>query len=74
MKLTTTPKRLTAYSTMAAAVLAITNEADAQVIYTDINPDKVVFTTGPLDSLHLDVDGDSVTDFIFNAFFLPTLQ
>ena len=69
MKLTTTPKRLTAYSTMAAAVLAITNEADAQVIYTDINPDKVVFTTGPLDSLHLDVDGDSVTDFIFNAFY-----
>ncbi|HNK97727.1 MAG TPA: fibronectin type III domain-containing protein [Chitinophagales bacterium] len=72
MKIATTPSRLAAYSTMAATVLAIQNEADGQVIYTNINPDKVLQSTGPYDTLHLDVTGDAITDFIFNAFYFYT--
>jgi len=72
MKPISNHRRLAAYSAMAATVMAFQNEADSQVIYTDINPDKVLLTTGPLDTLHLDVDGDAITDFIFNAFYFYT--
>ncbi len=59
--------RLSAYSAMAASFMLTYNSADAQIIYTDVIPDKFLMTTGPYDSLHLDVTGDAVADFVFNA-------
>lgn len=69
MKTTQYTSKLSAYSTMAAAFMVTFPDADAQTAYTNLSPDKVLTSTGPLDTLHLDVDGDNVTDFIFNIAF-----
>lgn len=50
-------KKISAYSTLAAAFLAGRNEADAQIIYTDVNPDTTFSQNMSLYSLDLDNDG-----------------
>ncbi len=61
--------KLGAYSAMAASFMLTHNDAEAQIIYTDIIPDRSLITAGPYDTLHLDVDGDLTTDFVFNVSF-----
>ena len=55
--------KLTAYSAMAAAFVATANDAEAQVIYNDIE-DVAIELFG---SYNLDMDGDAVIDFHFRA-------
>ncbi len=50
--------KVLSYSGMATALLAMAHDADAQVIYTDVNPD-LTFTN---DVFEIDFDGDAVTD------------
>lgn len=61
-KKSTRKERLLNY-TMTAGALAVAGAANAQVIYTDVNPDEVV-TTG--NSYNLDLN-TSVTDFVISA-------
>ncbi|MGV9013558.1 MAG: T9SS type A sorting domain-containing protein [Flavobacteriales bacterium] len=46
------------YSSMATALLAVHGKADAQVLYTDLDPDAVI-SNG---SMEFDLDGDGVID------------
>ena len=69
MKAFNLQSKLSAYSAMAASFIALQTEGDAQVIYTDLIPDHTLTSLGPLDTMHLDIDGDNITDFIFNASF-----
>lgn len=57
--------RLTAYSAMAAALTAVTADANAEVIYTDIE-DETIEVGGAFD---IDIDGDGTIDFQFAASF-----
>jgi hypothetical protein len=50
-----------AYSGMAAAFLAVDHQANAQVLYTDVDPDEVV-ANGTYD---IDFDGDGTVDVSF---------
>ncbi len=50
------------YSVLATAAVAA-NSADAQIIYTDINPDQVFNGNG---SYNLDLNNDLTNDFILN--------
>ena len=61
--------RLSAYSTMAASFLVIQNQTEAQTIYTDLDPDVTLTSTGDPVSMDFDVNDDGITDFIFNASF-----
>jgi hypothetical protein len=72
MPVTSLQSKLGAYSAMAACFLLISEEADAQVTYVDLVPDRMLTSLGPLDTLHLDIDGDNTTDFIFNASYSYT--
>ncbi len=60
---TSLQNRIKKYGTMAAAVTAVAavSDADAQVMYTDINPDETYSTHG--DSYDLDLNGDAIIDF-----------
>src|SRR5687767_2379676 len=51
------------YSATAASILTA-SAANAQIGYTDVSPDLVVSSPG---SYNLDLDGNSVTDFVINA-------
>ncbi len=55
--------RLAAYSTMAAALTAVVADANAEVIYTDI--EDMTIEVG--DQFDVDVDGDGTFDFRFSA-------
>jgi hypothetical protein len=55
-------KKLKAYSALAAGILAMGGSADAQIIYTDIDPDKVIETG----SYMLDLNNDGKADFEIN--------
>lgn len=57
-------RRLSAYAATTAGAVALAGSADAQIIYTDINPDVVVSDTVYYD---LDMDGDAVVDFTFGT-------
>lgn len=50
-----------AYSGMAAAFLAMDHDADAQVIYTDVDPDEVIAN----DTYAIDMDNDGTPDVTF---------
>lgn len=50
-----------AYSGMAAAFLAMDHDADAQVVYTDVDPDQVLVN----DSYLIDFDNDGTPDVTF---------
>ncbi|MGB3075256.1 MAG: T9SS type A sorting domain-containing protein [Chitinophagales bacterium] len=60
----TLSKKITGYSSMAASLLAISNIANAQIMYTDVNPDFV--GTGNGASYDLDLNNDGTTDFQVN--------
>lgn len=52
-------KKITSYSALAAGVIAIGSTANAQIIYTDVNPDKTIS-----DSIYmLDINNDDTMDF-----------
>lgn len=57
-------KRLASYSVAAGATIALAATPDAQVMFTDIDPD-VRISTG--ESFDLDIDGDGTVDFVVTA-------
>lgn len=57
-------KKFAAYSSMAASLLAISNVASAQVIYTDIVPDYAGAENGA--TYDLDLNNDGTVDFKIN--------
>ncbi|MEO6168519.1 MAG: T9SS type A sorting domain-containing protein [Chitinophagales bacterium] len=63
-KTSTLSKKITGYSTMAASLLAISNIANGQIVYTDVTPDFV--GTGNGASYDLDLNNDGTTDFQVN--------
>ncbi|MCH8904420.1 MAG: hypothetical protein IIA45_10955 [Bacteroidetes bacterium] len=58
-------KQLAAYSTSALAILAI-SPANASIIYTDVNPDKLYNKNN--DSFFIDLNNDNVNDFKINLY------
>ncbi|MBC8048161.1 MAG: T9SS type A sorting domain-containing protein [Fimbriimonadaceae bacterium] len=56
-------KKLTAYSTLAITFMAISSDADAQVIYTDIDPDIILTENG--DRTGIDIDNDGTNNLLF---------
>jgi len=57
----TLTEKISAYGAMAAAILAIPKQSDAQtIIYTDVNPDTLIHNGGYV----LDLNGDAVPDFL----------
>jgi hypothetical protein len=65
MKKTTKSKefknKLKSYGALATGVLAVGNVANAQIIYTDVDPDEVI--TGDSTSYLLDLNNDGVKDY-----------
>src|ERR1043166_5658877 len=59
----TLAKKLAAYSGLASAILIAAKSSDAQIIYTDLNPDA---TTVLGDTYLLDLNNDGINDFRFN--------
>lgn len=57
-------KRLAQYSS-AALFIAAASETNAQVQYTDVDPDVVV--NAPGGQFDLDLNNDDITDFVFSA-------
>jgi hypothetical protein len=55
--------QLKAYSAVAASIAA--TSAGAQVVYTDVNPDAVIFDSAT--TYLMDLNGDSILDFVFAA-------
>ena len=54
-------RKLTSYSAMAGSILAVAGNADAQVIYKDIEPDVTLNESGLV--YMIDLDGNSANDF-----------
>lgn len=67
----TKSNKLAAYSALAGGFLLTGLQADAQLIYTDLDPDE---TIGLGDSYELDINDDGSTDFEFliNSFTIPS--
>ena len=55
-------QKLAAYSAVAGAMLTVGQTANAQVVYTDVDPDES-FTAG---SYNIDLNNDATTDFVLN--------
>lgn len=53
-------KKLLAYSSAAGAIMAVGQTANAQIVYTDVDPDETVVGA----SYNLDLNNDGTTDFI----------
>ncbi|MBC8046136.1 MAG: hypothetical protein H7Y00_05025, partial [Fimbriimonadaceae bacterium] len=66
-RIKTRQKQLVHYSLLAGSLLAITNVAEAQIIYTDIDPDEILNSGTFLDEeeYSLDVNADGISDFNF---------
>lgn len=66
----TLSKKLKQYSALAGTMLASTGLANAQVIYTDIDPDSVFAGSTPFpgDISLIDMNNDGIFDFEFKAF------
>ena len=62
-------KKLNSYSAVAGTVFAAVNTVNAQVVYTDINPDVTAGTDGA--SYNLDLNNDGTFDFEFNLVVQP---
>ena len=63
----TTPtlnNKLKSYSALAGSMALIGTQADAQIIYTDINPDSTTTLAGSY--FNLDLDNGGIFDFAFN--------
>lgn len=54
-------KKLKSYGLLATGVLAVGNIANAQIIYTDVNPDNII--SGDSASYMLDLNNDGVKDY-----------
>ncbi len=55
--------KLKSYSALAGSVLAVAGSADAQIIYTDVNPDTLMNSTlGSLITYDVDFDNNGITD------------
>jgi hypothetical protein len=62
-------KRLAQYSAMTAPAIAVAGMANAQVVYTDVDPDfELTSSPGDIASAVIDLDNDGVSDFILAAF------
>lgn len=62
MKESTLNKKLKSYSALAGSIIAVgTTSADAQVVYTDVNPDSLITSNN---FYELDLDNDGIKDFI----------
>jgi hypothetical protein len=59
----TLDSKLKKYAALATGITAVAGATNAQVQYTDINPDHLV--TGNGDSYSLDLNNDNVVDFEF---------
>jgi len=62
-KASTLSEKIKAYSALAGSVVALAPAANAQINYTDINPDSVFTNPGSFD---IDINNDAVNDFQFN--------
>lgn len=56
-------KRLADYAAFAGSIICLMNKADAEVIYTDIDPDVVLDTDG--NYFAIDIDNNGTPDFQF---------
>lgn len=55
--------KLKSYSAVAGTILATAASADAQIVYTDVNPDNVLtITNGTMNSFDVNFDGDAQVD------------
>lgn len=57
-------KKLKSYSALAGSLALMGTQADAQIIYTDVNPDSTTNIGGNF--YNLDLDNGGVFDFVFN--------
>lgn len=64
MSTSTLNKKIKSYSALASSIALMSSQADAQIIYTDINPDSTATLSGT--SFNLDLDNGGVVDFTFN--------
>lgn len=64
MSTPTLNNKLKSYSALAGSMALIGTQADAQIIYTDINPDSTTALAGSY--FNLDLDNGGVFDFAFN--------
>ena len=64
MEKTPLNKKLKSYSALAGSLALISTQTDAQVIYTDVNPDSTTAIGGSY--FNLDLDNGGVFDFAFN--------
>lgn len=58
------------YSTLAVAFLAAGKEAEAQIIYTDIDPDSIIAVDAAI--FELDLNADGTNDFTLTKRFLAS--
>ncbi len=56
-------KKLLAYSAMACALVQIKNTANAEAVYTNIDPDTII--NDHLEYYYLDINNDAISDFQF---------
>lgn len=62
-------EKLKSYSALATAVFGTASAADAQIVYTDVNPDAVITAVnGALDSYAVDFNNDGNEDLAFGAY------
>lgn len=59
-KTSTLNKKIKSYSALAGSLIAAGSSADAQVVYTNVNPDSTVNMSG---FYNLDLNNDGITDF-----------
>ena len=62
-KKSTLLKKLTSYSGLATAAILASKSSEAQILYTDVNPDDTVYVVG---NYSLDLNNDGTSDFEFN--------
>lgn len=61
-------KKLSAYTMLAGAFVAMAPVAKAGIVYTDVDPDEVITTPNFSDTTYaLDFNGDGIEDIIFSA-------
>ncbi|MBX7108119.1 MAG: T9SS type A sorting domain-containing protein [Chitinophagales bacterium] len=57
----TLSKKITSYSSLAASLLTVSNLVNAQIVYTDVNPDDAQANNGA--EYDLDLNNDATVDF-----------
>jgi len=64
-------KKIAAYSGAAGAFIAFAGNAEAQIVYTDVNPD-VTLNVLNSDSYSIDFNNDATPEFILETYFSST--